>query len=43
VQLIVYVEGQPAQLGDLTTGVLQTLYNNNNSVGGYTVQVERSA
>lgn len=31
------------EIGQITEGVVETLYNNNGAAGGLTVQVERSA
>lgn len=41
--IIVNINGQMAGTYDLTRGVVEELYRNNGSVGGFSVQVERSA
>jgi hypothetical protein len=43
VNLTLVVNGQRMNLGELTAGVMQTLYDNNGSVDGFTMQVERHA
>lgn len=41
--VIINVNHEPAKMIDLATGVVQEVYRNNNSLGGLTVAVERSA
>jgi len=43
VNLTVFINGQATNIGEITAGVVNELYRNNGSVGGFTVAVERSA
>jgi hypothetical protein len=43
VNLVITINGQSTDYGDITSGVLNELYRNNGSMGGFTVAVERSA
>jgi hypothetical protein len=42
INLTLVINGQTTNIGDITSGVLNELYRNNGSMGGFTVAVERT-